>query len=191
MSEAPRTRPLPPSAAGRAGARRGVVRPSRWGWRAAAALAIAAGPAHALTPVQRLEAADLVARCLPAVLEGRPVGTLGLDRARGPVADAVRAARGGEVWASPFGGVLLHQAGPGACTMLAPGADPKLFAFWVERWSNGPQGRMWQGRWFGRLDGTAWRRFRRRGGGPVRVHAITGAERAVSEMRVLRGMGGR
>ena len=167
--------------------RRGPGRTSR----AALAAGMLALPAQALTPVQRLEASDLVARCLPAVTEGRPVDTLGLDRARGPVADAVRAARGGEVWASPFGEVLLHQAAPNGCTILAPGADPKLFAYWVERWSNGPEGRAWVGKWFGRLDRTAWRRFRRRGGSPVRVHAVTGADRALSEMRVMRGVGGR
>ena len=172
--------------------RRGAsLRPARRLALAAWATGLAILPAHALTPIQRVEASDLVARCLPAVMGRRAVDTLGLDRAEGEVAEAVRAARGGEVWASPFGGVLLHQAGPRDCTMLAPGADPKLFAFWVERWSNGPDGRMWQGRWFGRLDGTAWRRFRRRGGSEVRVMAVTGADRATSEMRVMRQVGGR
>ena len=163
------------------------------GLAAAGALAacLLAPSAQAITPIQRLEASDIVARCVPAVMERRAVDTLGLDRAEGDVARAVREARGGEVWESPFGGVLLHQAGPETCTMLAPGADPKLFAFWVERWSNGPVGRMWSGQWFGRLDSTAWRRFRRRGGGEVRVHAVTGADHPVSEMRVMAGMGGR
>ena len=153
--------------------------------------AVLATPARALDPVQREEAADLVARCLPAVMDGRAVDTLGLDRARGPEADAVRAARGGEVWVSLFGGVLLHQATLRDCSVIAPGADPRAFAFWVERWSNGPDGRAWAGKWFGRLDSTAWRRFRRRGGGPVRVQAVTGEGRATSEIQVLRGYGGR
>ena len=177
-----------------------------WGWRmtearpaarrrrrcAGAALALcAAAPAHALTPVQRLEASDLVARCLPAVEEGRMADTLGLGRAEGDAADAIRAARGGEVWTSLFGDVLLHQATPRDCAVIAPGADPRAFAFWVERWSNGPEGRPWVGKWFGRLDSVAWRRFRRRGGSPVRLHAITGAAREASEMRVMRGVRGR
>ena len=146
---------------------------------------------HALTPVQRLEASDLVSRCVPAVEEGRMADTRGLRRAEGAGADAIRAARGGEVWTSLFGGVLMQQASPQGCAVIVPGADPKLFAYWVERWSNGPDGRPWTGKWFGRLDSTAWRRFRRRGGGPVRLHAITGAGREASEMRVMRGMGGR
>ena len=153
--------------------------------------AVLAAPAHALTPVQRLEASDLVSRCLPAVEEGRMADTRGLRRAEGAVADAIRAARGGEVWTSLFGGVLMQQRSPQGCAVIAPGADPKLFASWVERWSNGPDGRAWAGKWFGRLDGTAWRRFRKRGGGAVRLQAVTGAGREASEMRVMRGMGGR
>lgn len=151
----------------------------------------AAAPAQALTPVQRHEAADLVARCLQAVTEGRPADTRGLRAAAGPEAEAVRAARGGDVWASPFGGLLLHRGGPRHCAMIAPGAEPRAFAWWVERWSNGPEGRAWVGKWFGRLDATAWRRFRRRGGSPLRVHAVTGEGRETSEMRVMLGVGGR
>ena len=193
MSEPGRPPPAPPRAPrptprGRLAAARSLAgRPLcacvLWG-----ALAL---PVHALDPVEREEASDLVARCLPAVSEGRAVDTRRLERAEGPVADAVRAARGGEVWAPRFGDVMLHQAGPGACTVIAPGADPKMFAFWVERWSNGPDGRMWQGKWFGRLDSTAWRRFRRRGGGDVRVHAVTGADHPTAEMRVMARMEGR
>lgn len=156
-----------------------------------AALCLLAAPAAALTPVQRDEAADLVSRCLQAVTEGRPADTLGLRPAEGPAAEAVRAARGGDVWASPFGDLLLHRGGPRHCAMIAPGADPRLFAWWVERWSNGPEGRAWVGKWFGRIDETAWRRFRRRGGSPVRVHAVTGEGREASEMRVMLGVGGR
>ena len=162
--------------------------------RAAAALGLAAclaTPVHALTGVQRAEAADLVARCLSAVAEGDIADAAGLRRAEGPVPDAIREARGGRVWTSPFGAILLHQAGPRACSVIAPGADPRAFAFWVERWSNSPDGRAWAGKWFGRLDSTAWRRFRRRGGGPVRVQAVTGEGRATSEIQVLRGYGGR
>lgn len=157
---------------------------------AVTALALA-GPAHAFSPVGKQEAADLMARCLPAVMERQAVDTLGLDRAAGPTPDAIRAARGGEVWESQFGGILLHQAEPADCTVIVPGAEPKAFAFWVERWSNSRDGRMWVGKWFGRLDSTAWRRFRRRGGSEVRVHAVTGAHHPLSEMRVMGQVGGR
>jgi hypothetical protein len=150
-----------------------------------------ATPLHAFSPVGKQEAADLMARCLPSVTEQRPVDTLGLDRAEGALPDAIREARGGEVWESPFGGVLMHQAKPTACSVIVPGAEPKVFAFWVERWSNSRDGRMWVGKWFGRLDSTAWRRFRRRGGSEVRVHAVTGADHPVSEMRVMGRVGGR
>ena len=169
---------------------RRAFEPARRGMAVLAAVTLAA-PAWALTPIQRLEASDLVSRCLAAVEEGRAADTLGLRRADGAVADAVRAARGGTVWSSPFGEVLMHQATPRDCTVIAPGADPRAFAFWVERWSNGPEGRMWAGKWFGQLETTAWRRFRRRGGGPVRLQAVTGAGREASEMRVMRGWGGR
>ena len=150
-----------------------------------------AAPAAAFSPVGKQEAAELVSRCLPAVMEHRGVDALGLDRAEGDLAQAIRDARGGEVWESPFGGILLHQAGPSDCSVIVPGAEPKVFAFWVERWSNSRDGRMWVGKWFGRLDSTAWRRFRRRGGSEVRVHAVTGTERPVSEMRVMGQVGGR
>lgn len=152
---------------------------------------ILAAPAHAFSPVGKQEAADLVSRCLPSVTERRAVDTLGLDRAEGAEADAIREARGGEVWESPFGGILMHQESPHECTVIVPGAEPRVFAFWVERWSNSRDGRMWVGKWFGRLDSTAWRRFRRRGGSEVRVHAVTGADHPLSEMRVMAGIGGR
>lgn len=133
----------------------------------------------------------MVGRCVASVMAGTPADATGLRLAETPFADAVREARGGEVWRSTFGGVLMHQATASACEVIVPGADPRGFAFWLERWSNGREGRMWGGKWFGRLDTTAWRRLRRRGGGDVRIQAVTGGDRAASEVRVRRGYGGR
>jgi hypothetical protein len=154
------------------------------------ALLVLASPAAGFGPVDRDAATDLAARCLPAVMDNRAADLTGLRRVETPLADRLRAAGGGEVWRGTFGDVWLYQPGPRSCTLFAPGADPRGFAYWVERWSNG-DGRHWQGRWFGRLDATAWRGFRRRGGHPVTVVAVTGADRETAIFDIRRRTAGR
>jgi hypothetical protein len=180
-----RSRPVPP--------RRLRLRGrAPWLLSACVVLALWAGakPALAFGPVDRDAASDLAARCLPAVMDNRAADVTGLRRVETPLADRLRDAGGGEVWRPTFGDVWLHQAGPRSCTLFAPGADARGFAYWVERWSNG-DGRHWQGRWFGRLDATAWRAFRRRGGHSVTVVAVTGAERETAIFDIRRRAAGR